>query len=399
MMLIRGFKSVGYACLICLLPQLVWADGQLTALEQEQVQATLEQAYQLLKRNDCDEAKRILDESIRTLHSAEVELALVHAMMQAGQYQQALALAAHVQAEHAKYLEINLLYVWLLAMGGHEKSALNLLDERISSGEFPEAEAVQLAKMKTMMVSHRLFAADGDIVQEVLHQHLGIDKHYNPYRPVSLPIEGQWQGSGLLSADGQYVLVVQQDTEDSAQRIKSKDQYQIYVHQHGLLSAKWHRSLGGGMDLLVLEHPVHKAPVFGQSTGASKPGQPVYVVGTSFANAQPTWPLLQTDILGNAKQITAVGKQGINVFRLHLKNPAAGATVYNRVGQVLGLCMRDQHGDSWMLPIPADWTEGLAKSQSVADSGAERAADDIYESGFTRQVLVYRQPTEKNLIQ
>lgn len=395
-MCIRGLKAASYVCLIFLLPQLVWADGQLTELEQQQVETTLKQAYQLLERNDSDEAKRILDESIRTLHAAEIELALVHAMMQAGQYQQALALAAHVQAEHAKFLEINLLYAWLLALGGHEKSALNLLDERLSSGAFSVAEAAQLAKMKMMMVSHRLFSGDWGIAQDARNQNLGIGKNYNPYQPVSLPILGQWQGAGLLSPDGQYVLVVQQDAADIVHRTKSEDRYQIYVHLHGLVSARWHRSLGGNMDLLLLERPVNKASAFGQGTGVPKPGQPVYIVGTPFANAQPTWPLLQTDILGNVRQLTPAGKQSLNAFRLHLKNPAAGATVYNRVGQVLGLCMRDQHGDSWMLPIPADWTEGLTKSQSVADSGAEPTADDIYELGFARQVLVYKQIAQKD---
>ena len=69
----------------------------------------------------------------RPPHDHDLEISLVRAYMQAGEYRRALAFAAHAAGAHGNEPAASALYAWLLASGGQEQVARRLLDAALAA--------------------------------------------------------------------------------------------------------------------------------------------------------------------------------------------------------------------------------------------------------------------------
>lgn len=93
----------------------------------------LDDGERLLSLGDVQSARQALDRAAMMLHAPDTEAALVRSQMQAGDYRQALAFAAHAAGAHRREWPAGTaLYVWLLRVGGQGVVAQRMLDEALT---------------------------------------------------------------------------------------------------------------------------------------------------------------------------------------------------------------------------------------------------------------------------
>lgn len=93
----------------------------------------LDDGEHLLSLGDVQAARQALDRAAMMLHAPDTEAALVRTQMQAGEYRQALAFAAHAAGAHRREWPAGTaLYVWLLRLGGQGVVAQRMLDEALT---------------------------------------------------------------------------------------------------------------------------------------------------------------------------------------------------------------------------------------------------------------------------
>lgn len=90
--------------------------------------ALLEDGERALQRGDAEAARQAFERAGQIAHSADAEIGLVRADMQAGRYGEAVAFVAHTAGAHRQEPAGALLHAWLLALGGQADAARRRLD-------------------------------------------------------------------------------------------------------------------------------------------------------------------------------------------------------------------------------------------------------------------------------
>ncbi len=100
-------------------------DGQLDTAAKDLLQAAEAQ----LAAGDAQAALVSLEQAAGMVHDASIEIVMVRARLQRGEYRQALAFAAHANGAHRESAPAAALYAMLLAVGGQHALAQRVLDE------------------------------------------------------------------------------------------------------------------------------------------------------------------------------------------------------------------------------------------------------------------------------
>lgn len=347
----------------------------------------LQQADQALRDGHPAVALRHLERAALMVHSADTEMATVHAWLQAGQYSQASSFSAHTAGAHRQVAEGALLYARLLAVGGQRAAADQLLDAAIQ--RFPgDARLVRLRQD-----NGRFGPTDTPTSVRLA-----------PYPTGSTPAPtARVAGSGVLIDAGRHALVPLA-LLDGARRIWLRD---------GLGQASTarieQRDPTLGLALLRLQPPLRHTAV-ARAIGADGaelplplaashdafPGSPGYALFYPPGHhASPDWPQLQAGFNGLAAAANRPGGPGLGV-----PERADGGPLLNARGELAGVMVRTCPGpQAAVVPISRlrqrfgslDWGSDLTASTS--DPTARHGplpTDQIYENGLrlALQVLV-----------
>lgn len=360
------------------------------------VAALVTQAEQALANGDTAAASAGFERAAAMQHDGGIELGLVRAALQAGDFRQALAFCAHTAGAHADEPAAGALYAWLLRAAGQPGEALRVLAQtRARAPQDAVVEATRQAfENEVPIASGVLLAAPHRMAPQALMQG----------GQPTVPDGARTVAAGVLVAAGQRALVPAAAIE-GARRIwvrnglgRATEAVADSSTPHGL------REHGVALLRLLAPLPAGAAAPAPRDPFAGSPG---FAVGyPPGRDAAPAWPILREGFLG-----AAAGRAGLR--KLGIDWPAAlhGGPVFDAAGRLAGISLQrppaaGEHAAS-MLPVsmlrelaPAasEWGVGLAQglalqaAASPALSLARIAPDLAYERALTTalQVIVQR---------
>lgn len=299
-----------------------------------------------LAASDTPAAQRAFDDAALIRHAAEAELGLVRTYMQAGDYRQALAFAAHAAGAHREFPGGVALYAWLLKMGGQDAAALHFLGEALARAPTDAA----LLAARSALASSTLPNA-GVLMQTPLR--------LAPYDGSALVPDGaQVAGSGVLLNGGRTALA-----PAAAPGLRTSPSQRVWV-RNGLgqcSAATLLRPVADtGLVLLQLDRalPLPTEVSVGLQAAPRAPfaGSPSYLVAYGAAGppagAVPAWPLLTQGFFGrSANGADAPNARPINI---DLTPETRGGPVFDALGRLAGVAVVAPDGlASQMVPVAA----------------------------------------------
>lgn len=346
--------------------------------------ASLAEGEAALRRLDIEQAQAAFDRAASMAHEPAVEVSLVRTYLQAGEYRRALAFAAHAAGAHPDYGRAAALYAWLLHAGGQDGFARSRLDAALSlvPGD-PTLLQVRDELAKPWPV------ADSRLTQPPMR--------FAPYasdRSAAACV----CASGTLLGDGMHALVPTQALASSPQSSPG----QVWV-RNGLgqtVSASIDQRLqidGTDATILRLERSLPIPPALlaaARTPFAGSPGYAVEYAATANA-AEPAWPIIRLGFFARA------GNPDDTLPPLGIRSPEGprGGPVFDNAGRIVGVALRDVHGQDRLLPVaslPASHAAAFGRPLDGAPSPA-MAMDEIYERSLlvSLQVLVGERPTSR----
>lgn len=342
-------------------------------VQEAQRQALLRTAQTSLAAGDSAAAIVKLDVAAAISHSADTELLMLQAQMQAGDYRGALMFASHTAGAHIHEPEALALYVWMLALGEQRAEAAHLLTAGLK--RLP-TDAMLLAMQRQLQRAEPGATPELDpLAAAVRPGPLGFG--------AAVPAHAQTAGSGLLLDGGRLALV-------PLAAIQSADSLWV---RNGLGQASGARLLQTfetlGLALLSLDSPLSQA----QSTLQRAPrdafaGSPATAFNQLAApTPQPAWPAMQRGFLG---RVSAASNQ--QALGLALPDAPRGGPVFDQAGRWIGIAVTGQSGEPRLLPLSdlqaalGPWFEAVP----VQPQGLTLALDQQYEQALplTVQLLV-----------
>ena len=321
-----------------------------------------------LQAGDVDAARRALEQAALASHAADVELAQLRTMMQAGEYRKALAFAAHVAGAHLDAAEGAVLYAWLLKLGGQHGVAKQVLDT--ATRRLPNDPMLgRVPGWWGVPDSAAMTAAPAWLA---------------PYSVGgAVPADAQVAGSALLLPGGRHAIAALADA-DNDRRVWLRNGL-------GRTSAAEpvRRDPATSLVLLRLVDPLEAPLAWSRAAREAFAGSAAYVVGFApDASARAAWPQLSIGVLGAGVAGSDARWLGTDVPR-----GTVGAPVIDQAGRVVGISVRPgSDGRSRMAGIGA--LEALAGPLPLADSGSlpRLGLDEIYEQAMRTalQVLIVR---------
>ncbi len=346
---------------------------QASQLSEPERLALLQAARTALAAGDSDTAQRRLDAAAMISHSADTELLLLQAQMQAGDYRSALMFASHTAGAHIHDPEALALYAWMLALGEQRAEAKRMLEAGLK--RLPNEPAL-LAMQQQLPRTEPAAAAETDPQAAAIRPGpLAIG--------APVPAQAQALGSGLLLDGGRHALVPMAQNPAATQ---------LWL-RNGLghtSSARLVQTFDGlGLALLSVDIPLPTA----QSAMTRAPrdafaGSPA----TAFAylaapSTQAAWPAMHRGFLGRLS--AASNQQALGV---ELPLAPRGGPVFDQAGRWIGLVLPSQDGEPKLLPLSAlqaqlgSWFTAIP----VLPQGLPLALDQQYEQALplTVQLLV-----------
>lgn len=343
-----------------------------------------------LAAGDIDGARHAFEQAANMAHSAEIELGILRTQMQAGEYRQALAFAAHTAGVHQDEVAGAAFYAWLLNLGAQVAVAEQTLEQaerrvpghallrevrqRMEGGAPPGPHAayagpVRLAPLPTGV-------AISPQARVVACAFLLADGRHALAPRVALPAAGTiWLRNGL----GQVVL---------AQRAQHGNE----VHDEAA------QGDARGLVLLSLAQPL---PVAGGEIVPPRdafPGSPAFAVDYPVdATGQPAWPLMRAGFLGAPLPVGMTGTVW-PMYRLGVVLPSAGSPrggpVYDQGGRLVGLALGPAVGSQVDRLLPVSILRGHFGERFGVPMPEPRpspvGADALYERAMksTLQLIV-----------
>jgi hypothetical protein len=253
-------------------------------------QALLLQAEARLAQGDAAAALRAFEQAAQSAHQAEIELGILRAQMQLGDYRQALAFAAHTAGVHLDEVEGRVFYAWLLNLGSQGPMAELTL--RQAEATAPQHPLVRAVRQQWQSGAGALGAAMKAAMQQGparLAPHAWGD---------AAPAHAHLVASGTLLADGRHALV-----PVAAALIGAAPVAGLWL-RNGLgqtVSAQLvDQDDTLGLALLRCDQPM---PVIGDERLLPRDafaGSPLYALDQAVdeASGQPAWPLMRAGFLG-----------------------------------------------------------------------------------------------------
>lgn len=327
------------------------------AMDAPQRLALMQRGQAALARGDAAQALDAFEQAAALQHAADIEIGVVRAQMQAGEYRHALAFAAHTAGYHREVGAGAALYAWLLQLGGQAQIArrqLALAEERLpGDGALREAAALLAGAA----------AEPGS---------LGA-----PVATGALPAAGaRVVGNATLWPDGRHALAPLA-LVDAASTVWLRNGL-----GQGVAATLLVRDEAAGLGLLRLAEPLvpPRAALAAREPFAGSPG---YVA--SFAadpQARPAWPQLRLGFVGRQ-----AGDGSGRWLGIEVPPASAGAPLFDAAGGLAGI----------VLPVDGDGRARVASLAALrALTGLPAAAatpitphpapDEVYENAL-RSVL------------
>jgi hypothetical protein len=323
-----------------------------------EVNSLLKRAEQRLKALDGVSALTLFEQAAQIVHASEVEVGIVRAHLQAGQFQRALSFCAHASGAHLDEIAPSLLYAHLLACCGQTGYSAKLLAEcRVRFGEtFVKKVTVKL----------------------------------EPYFDAAgLPTKAKMLGSGLRLPPSSLVTAPTSELiAVPAEMLRGGVKSYWIRYGNGFLSAAAVELAKdpNGLALLRVKQPLFKLndePLY-IADKAAFPGSVTF--GVHFKQQLAlSWPLLWTSFVGEP----SARDSGRRLVDASTAGPTAlGATMFDQTGAAIGLLSRSGGSLSKSQFIPL--TElGLSFPSSMLSSAKPKlASDQVYQIAFQNIVQV-----------
>ncbi|MCH8178813.1 MAG: hypothetical protein IIA02_03375 [Proteobacteria bacterium] len=302
-----------------------------------------------LRAGDVAAARLAFEQAAQSAHEAEIELGWLRMQMQAGEYRQALAFAAHTAGVHLDHVEGAAFYAWLLNLGAQVQAATQTLDGvQARAPGHPLVQAVQQRWQSGAL------APSADMLR--------LPARLAPYATgAQVPPGARVVATGLLLADGGHVLVPRAALPEGLPGAPSAE-VRLWL-RNGLgqtveaqLEAKEASDGASLASEVVMLRLTQTLPVGGGEVVASRdaaPGTPAYAVdlpanqaldqGNNQGNNQsldaagePAWPVMRAGFLG----LPLAAAQGKT--RLGVALPGRGlrgGPVYDQGGRLIGVAL------------------------------------------------------------
>ena len=330
----------------------------------------LEEGESQLRAGRAAAALSTFERAALLLHAPDTELGIVRSHMAGGDYRLALAFGAHTAGAHRRDMPAAaVLYAWLLHLGGQTQQAARALDQALADA--PRDPLLPLAREQLLMPWPRAEPA-------LLAPPLRI----GPYA-ADLPAGSRVSGTATLGAHGRVAWVPLASIEGASS---------IWL-RNGLGQTRAARLLERfeplGLAQLGLDDALDPPTDFrsaGRQPFAGSPGGMLEYA--SSTDAQPAWPVLRLGFFATQRANQTLRELGIDA-------PAGsrGGPVLDRVGDLVGIALRDAQGRDGMVPVQALPAAALPTAAATPPSAhALMAADLVYERGLrvALQVLVLR---------
>jgi hypothetical protein len=330
----------------------------------------LAEGERLLAAGDAAGAEAAFDRAAAAVHEHDVEVSLVRAYAQAGDYRRALAFAAHASGAHGEAPAASALYAWLLMAGGQRQVAQQLLARTVAAS--PRDPLLEHAAAR---LSNPLPVADGAL--------LHAPARFAPYAFGAIAV-GEVAASAALSADGRRALTPGYAVPDEA----------VLWVRNGVgrtVAATVERRLDvAGVELAVLALQSSLPAPSGLSAAARVPFAGSVGYATEFAaldTAEAQWPLITLGFFGSNAGANQLPELGIALPR-----GPHGGPVFDAAARVAGVTVRSRAGDARLVPIellPEDLRSSFG-TPSLDRPSPRLPLDVIYERGLllTLQLIV-----------
>jgi tetratricopeptide repeat protein len=337
-------------------------------VEREQLLAKGEGA---LARGDVAAALGAFERAASISHTADIEMGLVRAYMQGGEYRRAMAFVAHTAGAHRDVPGGAALYGWLLHIGGQTAHAMRLLDE--ASVRFAEDELVFRTRRQ---VQGSQVPAFGEMLRP--------PARLAPYGSLAgVPASARIAGSGMLIDGGRRALVPLA-TLAGAHRLWLRN------GMGQLSGARLERRLvAEGVGVLVLASALpagHDPAVVAREPF---PGSVAFAVEYPAAgDALPRWPLLTAGFLGGTLD------DGGRELGLDLVRGPRGGPVFDAGGRLAGIALAGGSGPDRFVPATRlrQALGDILGNPVPAAASSLAAVDLVYENSLrtTLQVITAR---------
>jgi hypothetical protein len=328
-----------------------------------EVRALLRTAEALLQKLDGAGALNVFEQAALLVHSSEVEVGIVRAHMQVGQFERALAFCAHASGAHLDEPVPTLLYAHLLKLSG------------------------RLAFSEQLMSKYRLkFGKSADSVSGA---------KLDPYfEAAGLPANARMLGSGLCLPDGKRAVIPAAVFREGVKHLWVRYGTGFLSKAH-LVQNVDQRSLA----IVRIEKPVRTQ--YAQWLALAR--RPAFPGSVSFGmrfrqRLALTWPVLWTSFIGEPP---VNGLEGHRIITL--PDPSLdglGSTMFDQTGAAIGLLVHASpragkkygaNSSPGQLQL-APWTElGLSTDELAGTSSLARpkvAQDQLYQLGLNNTLQV-----------
>ena len=288
-----------------------WSDNY-TGDQQKKILQIQQTVRQHLVQGDIERSRNQLDEASGNFHSAEIELAMIQTLMQAGEYRHALSAAAHTQAEHKDFSDATLFYAWLLAIGGQTQPAKDLLTASLEHHPHPDLTRLLAQINKNQLNSNAFMSANIQL---------------GPITDTKFLLKCKFLASGIV-IDKNHVIT-------SRASLGKNKRFNMLDGLGHLFKARIDETFTDiYLARLIIENPASTLTPVEIVDTTPFPGTPIYSVGFP-QDAKPNWPQLSIDILG----APVAGTE--NTYLLNNVYIDSGTGLYNLSGLLIGIVISD----------------------------------------------------------
>lgn len=350
-------------------------------------QRLLDEGENRLRAGDAEGARQVFEQAALQAHEARIELGILRAQMQAGDYRLALAFAAHTAGVHLDEVQGRVFYAWLLNLGGQEAMAAQTLAQAEATA--PGHPMVQAAR--------RHFQSGECLADGVL---LSTPARLAPFASGAATEVASARGSrvassALLLADGRHALAPQAVLPAAGPIWLRNGLGQTVAAEPDPQDM----AAGLGLVLLKLAEPLPTPGAMVVPVRDAFPGSPAFALDYApDAAGEAAWPLMRLGFLGAPVVAASTGSSiaagSVGLRRLGVALPGRGprgGPVYDQGGRLVGLALGGEAVDG-LIPVGAlrgRFGERFGK-QDNAPRPVPLAPDELYEQAMkaSLQVLV-----------
>lgn len=376
------------------------AKGQTPPLQTERL-ALLEGARLALSQGQSQQALQQLERAALMSHDADTEMLRVLAMLQAGEFRNALNFASHTAGAHKDEPEALALYAWLQALSGQAAYAARIVDAGLQ-------RLPQEAHLRALQ----------PLIQQLLDGRwtdISTPRPGPPAFGAALPEQAQALGSGLLLNEGRQALLALPDAgrawangrplwlrnglgQTQRARLSRLSEHSPATRSSSAGALTDLSDLSTlGLSLLELDTamtPPAGLPPLSCAARDAFAGSPVaallYLPGTSSSTA---WPAMQLGFVGRLGLVP--GQPSLDIA---LPAQVSAGPVFDQAGRWIGFAQHGEHGvqqqAASLLPLSA-LNAALAPmldTPPVQAQALRLSADRLYEQCLPLAVQAFSAP-------